>query len=461
MFSLNYISQQIKRQFKKIGVETGLLAIKSLNLLGKLLFKLFRGVAGLFRFLLKGIFYRILVKIYYGLFRLKKNGLSKKMAGLIIRHQLIYLFIFILTALLIFVNLISKNKAVAMETKISKTVMADLTPTEFGQLPKEELIKEIATSNNILTASKEKYLDNSCTLNKETGLSVEENLEPGDFLSFNNEGDLIFKPPITGSSESSFAPQRLEIIYYTVQSGDTVSTIARKFGITVNTVLWANNLTAFSLIRPGDSLTILPTSGILYTVKAGDTVSKIVSKYGVDSDKILSCNDLSGGLKAGQKIILPGAKKITERATTVRSSSNSGLSVITNLIKTPAAKVSGNLMAWPTVGHHITQYFSWRHPGVDIGNKIGTPIYAADAGIVEVAQSGWNGGYGNMIVINHGGGKKTRYAHASKLFVKVGDEVDKGENIATMGSTGRSTGSHLHFEVIINGARYNPLNYIR
>ena len=116
-------------------------------------------------------------------------------------------------------------------------------------------------------------------------------------------------------------------------------------------------------------------------------------------------------------------------------------------------------MAWPTVGARITQYFSWRHVGVDIANKTGTPLYAADAGVVEFA--GWATGYGNSIVINHGGGKKTRYGHASKLFVKVGDEVEKGENIAAMGSTGWSTGPHLHFEVMINGAKYNPLNYIR
>jgi murein DD-endopeptidase MepM/ murein hydrolase activator NlpD len=98
---------------------------------------------------------------------------------------------------------------------------------------------------------------------------------------------------------------------------------------------------------------------------------------------------------------------------------------------------------------------------VDIGNKVGTPIYAADDGVVIISKGGWNGGYGNTIVIDHGGGKKTRYGHASKLFVKVGDRVEKGENIAAMGSTGRSTGPHLHFEVLVNGGRTNPLNYIR
>jgi len=116
-------------------------------------------------------------------------------------------------------------------------------------------------------------------------------------------------------------------------------------------------------------------------------------------------------------------------------------------------------MNWPTVGHYITQYYSWRHQGLDIANKIGTPLYAADAGVIETA--GWGRGYGNQIVINHGGGKKTRYAHLSKFYTKKGQKVDKGEAIGTMGSTGRSTGPHLHFEIIINNIKYNPLNYIR
>jgi murein DD-endopeptidase MepM/ murein hydrolase activator NlpD len=118
-------------------------------------------------------------------------------------------------------------------------------------------------------------------------------------------------------------------------------------------------------------------------------------------------------------------------------------------------------MIWPTPGRRITQYYSWSHQGLDIGDKIGTPLYAADDGVVIIAQGGWNGGYGNTILLDHGGGKRTRYGHASKLFVKVGDEVKKGETIAAMGSTGRSTGPHLHFEVLVNGTRYNPLNYIK
>ncbi len=452
---------------KKIIIETGLTSIKALHGLGRLLMKLFRIIAGFFRLLFGGFFYQLLVKIYYGIFRLKKNELANKTWRELINNQLVYWFIFILTTGFIFANITNQDKVGVMQTRIAKTLMAKLIPAEFGALPDEELIEETATPS-ILTASKEKYLDTSCTLDKQTGLIPEENIDQNNFLSFNDGNDVIFKPLITGTSSGAnenVPSQRTKIIYYTVQNGDTASSIASRFGLTVNTILWANNLTAYSLIRPGDTLTILPYSGILYTVKSGDTVSKLASKYGVDADKISSCNDVATGLKVGQKIVIPGARKIIEpKAVAVRSSANNsytGLETIRNLIQAPAVRVSGSQMIWPTVGHTITQYFSWRHNGLDIANRVGTPIYAAGDGIVEIAAYGWNGGYGNTIVINHGGGKKTRYGHASKLFVKVGDEVTKGENIAAMGSTGHSTGPHLHFEILVNGARYNPLNYVR
>jgi len=450
---------------KKVRIDASLASIKALRWLGRLLVRLFRINAGFFRLLLGGFFYKILVKIYYGIFRLKNNELADKATRELTNNSLVYFFIAILTVGFTIANLANADKPGQMQTTISKTIMAKLVPSEFGVMPSEELIEETAVPKSILTAGKEKYLDSSCTLDKQSGLIAEENVDQSDFLTFNEGNDLIFKPLITGttSENNDITPaQRTKIIYYTVQNGDTVSSIARQFGLTVNTILWANNLTTYGLIRPGDSLTILPYSGILYTVKNGDTASKIASKYGIDVDKILSCNDLSAGLKIGQKIVVPGAKKISETSLVRSNSSNyTGLSAIRNLIKTPPAKVSGSKMVWPTSGHRITQYFSWRHNGIDIGNKVGTPIYAADDGIVEIARGGYNGGYGNTIVINHGGGRKTRYGHASKLFVKVGDEVEKGENIAAMGSTGRSTGPHLHFEILINGVRYNPLNYVR
>lgn len=451
---------------KKAAVETGLFVIKAALLLRKLLATIFRLIAGFFRWLLGSLFYKILVKIYYQLFRWRKTGLIKSSPLEILWRQPVYIFIFALVFLILFSNLTNTDRVGAMGTKIPKTVMSNFVRTEFS-LAQDDLIEEVSTPNSIITAGRDKYLDDSCALSKGNILDTNDEFDSGASFIFDANNDLVFKPELFESGnnpkeESETAATRQSIVYYTVQDGDTISTISRRFGITVNTILWANNLTAYSIIRAGDRLTILPYSGVLYTVKKGDTLAKIAQNYDVDLEKILSCNTLGNSLAIGQKIVIPGAKRIENTVVAKKTTSNyTGISVIKDLIKTPTTKISGNKMAWPTVGHRITQYFSWRHNGVDIANKVGTPIYAADSGTVILAQGGYNGGYGNTIVIDHGGGKKTRYGHASKLFVKVGDEVTKGENIAAMGSTGRSTGSHLHFEVLINGIRYNPLNYIK
>jgi murein DD-endopeptidase MepM/ murein hydrolase activator NlpD len=253
--------------------------------------------------------------------------------------------------------------------------------------------------------------------------------------------------------------EREEIITHTVVPGDTVSTIAREYGISASTILWENDLSVYSIIRPGDKLAILPVSGISHKVKSGENLGKIAKDYKVEEEEIMSANKLAdASLQIGQKLIIPGVAKVT--STAYKPKTYTGFEAIKNIIAAPSAKpVSGNKMNWPTEGSRISQYYSWRHLGLDIANKLGTPLYAADAGVVEFA--GWGTGYGNQIVIDHGGGKKTRYAHASKLYVGKGDKIDKGQSIAAMGSTGWSTGSHLHFEVIINGRKMNPLDYIK
>lgn len=257
-------------------------------------------------------------------------------------------------------------------------------------------------------------------------------------------------------------------ITYTVQNGDTISGIARRFNITANTILWENNLTVASVIQPGDHLIILPSSGVSHIVSSGQTLGQIASLYGVEANKIMALNGISNAnqLRIGSKLVIPGGNKIIAQSpqassTRIAGDINKGLNVIKNLIPGPSSAVipAGSRMAWPTTGHNITQYYSWRHTGVDIANHIGTPIYAADDGVVTTA--GWNkGGYGNQIIITHAD-KQTRYAHLSAFGVNVGQKVKKGQYIAAMGSTGRSTGPHLHFEVLINGRQYNPLNYVR
>jgi len=443
--------------------------INFINFSGRLLAKAFRPLAGIFRFTFKFLFYKILIKIYYAIFHLRKSGTIKKSPLELVTKKSSYFLIIVISIILLISNLVKQSQSTLVnDSNISKTVMSKIITTEFGDSVSEQLIEETATPNSVLTANQEKYLDTSCTVQKQEGLIDQTAVEDDNWLVFNDEGDAILKPKlitlentIGGTTEAVPKQQRTDIAYYTVQMGDTISTIARKFSISINTILWANDLSSSGFIKPGNQLTILPYSGIVYTVKSGDTLSKIAAKYNIDTDKILSCNSLPGGLKIGQKIIVPGAKKIAEEAPVTVARSYTGISIIKDIIKSSSAPVSGSRMIWPTQGHNITQYYSWRHTGVDIANHIGTPVYAADSGTVIIAAGGWNGGYGNTIVIDHGNGIKTRYGHSSKLLVKVGDEVEKGQEIMLMGSTGNSTGPHLHFEVLINGSRTNPLGYIR
>jgi murein DD-endopeptidase MepM/ murein hydrolase activator NlpD len=352
---------------------------------------------------------------------------------------------------------------------VNKTILANIVQSEFGSLEEGDLVEEVFNEKEVALQFKS-AVNQANSLSLKAPLAVtqqgfvefKETENNPDALSWSGiTPNLMASEQTTKNSSIQIVKKRDKIITYVVQPGDTVSTIAQKFGLTVNTILWENNLSPYSLIHPGDKLSILPVSGVTHTVKKGETIGRIARDYGVKIEKILEANHLkiTSTLAIGQKLIIPDGRKRTYVAR--KTKTYSGISVIKKLVQTPrrSPAVSSNKMAWPTVGHRITQYFSWRHNGLDIANRIGTPIFAADAGVIEYA--GWGRGYGNYILINHGGGKKTRYAHLSRFYVSKGQKVAKGQTIAAMGSTGWSTGPHLHFEVIINGRRYNPLNYIR
>jgi len=253
-------------------------------------------------------------------------------------------------------------------------------------------------------------------------------------------------------------PKRDKVETYLVQNGDTLGQISQKFGLSVSTILWSNNLTLRSTIRPGDELTILPEDGILYKIKNGDTISKIAKLYDVDSEKIHSVNNIKSGesLKVGDQILVPGAEPLSTPTQIVRKPVS-----VKDIFVSPAPRGSstgkGNWV-WPTTWRVITQYYSWKHTGLDIDADYNTFSIASREGIVVYA--GWRRGYGLTVEVDHGDGFVTRYAHNSKLMVSVGESVAGGQKIAQSGSTGRSTGTHLHFEVIKNGVRQNPLLYI-
>lgn len=252
---------------------------------------------------------------------------------------------------------------------------------------------------------------------------------------------------------------------YVVQTGDTLSTIAQRFGVNVGTLLWANARTELQYLRPGDTLKIPPVSGVLVTIKKGDTLLSLANKYGSSVEEIIRINRLSAdeALPLNAELVLPGgqppsvpiAVRPPVRPGEPSPSASTGKPPSANVGSIPTGK-----LLWPTSGHVITQYYGWRHTGVDIDGDYTSPIYASHDGTVTTAS--WNsGGYGMQIVVTSASGVMTRYAHASKMFVKNGDTVKKGDVIAMVGTTGRSTGTHLHYEVYVSGKRANPLSYIR
>jgi len=291
-------------------------------------------------------------------------------------------------------------------------------------------------------------------------------------------GTLLANTLIPSEQPEQAAPtyQRTETETYIVKNGDTLGEIAQRFGVNIGTILWANNRTATQYLRPGDSLRIPPVSGVLVTVKKGDTLQKLAKTYEVDVNEIAKANRLNadGQLSAGIEIILPGAEPLPQAAPSPvigrRTTFNPNDTLVANqnqarFIQKPSDANPDSSpiskLLWPTSGHVITQYYGWRHTGLDIDGDFSSPLYAAHDGVVVT--SGWNsGGYGLQAEIKSDDGSvETRYAHSSKLFVKVGDRVKRGQVIAMMGTTGRSTGTHLHFEVYINGRRVNPLAYLR
>ncbi len=289
--------------------------------------------------------------------------------------------------------------------------------------------------------------------------------EPQQISGLSVGGMALTKPIIMpGSSipSGSIASERTEVIIHTVQLGEIIGAIAERYGVSVATVLWSNGLTARSLIRPGDQIKILPTSGLIHKVKRGDTITKITKLYNSDTDKIIKQNKLKedgSDLVIGEDLIIPGGVMPTPVyiAPVRRYTQLSNIAAPPPSVSAPA----GSGYIWPAGTRYITQYFGWRHTGVDIGGPIGTALYAARSGTVIRSQCGWNGGYGCYIIIDHGGGVTTLYGHATKLYVSAGEDVVQGQTIGLMGSTGRSTGSHLHFEMRVNGVRQNPLRYIR
>lgn len=245
---------------------------------------------------------------------------------------------------------------------------------------------------------------------------------------------------------------RQGIIVYVVQAGDNVWKIATGFGLRPETILWSNpELEAWpDYIVVGQELFVPPIDGAYHEVKAAETLDSIAKRYSVDPQVIVECeyNELGEPyvLQVGQKLFVPGGTRpVVPRYVQATAPPPAN-----------APQGSGNFM-WPTSGY-VSQSYWLGHQAIDIGGATGVPIYAADAGYV--AATGWMGGYGNYIILGHGNGFETLYAHLSEIRVIAGQGVQRGALIGLMGSTGRSTGPHLHFEVRQGGVKRNPIGFL-
>lgn len=277
------------------------------------------------------------------------------------------------------------------------------------------------------------------------------------------QDDVVLKTNPADTQEFS----RHGLTNYTVKSGDSVIAISSSFGISPQTIMMENKIDETSILKPGQELTILPTTGITSTLKQTDTLDSILQKYKISEDDFLDANNIESfeDLDVGTTLVIPLDNVTLPKKPTVSKfvKSDTG-KVALKQASPPADFISGVIsFIWPTSISGITQGFSRRHSGIDISDSKMEPIYASADGFVEI--SGYqNNGYGNTIVINHGNGFMTRYGHASELFVVAGEYVKQGQLIAKHGRTGRvrgATGIHLHFEVIKNGIKVNPLSYVK
>jgi len=255
-----------------------------------------------------------------------------------------------------------------------------------------------------------------------------------------------------------------EILVHTVSEGEALSQIAQRYGLETTTVRWENDLREDATLKPGQTLRILPVDGVRHQVSRGETILSIAKKYGLDQAEAQVIvdypfneflNNETFELATGQALMVPDGVKPDPAGQL-----SSRRTVASRLTPDAGAVSATGSFIWPATGR-ISQGYSFYHRAIDIANTGGGAVLAADSG--EVLISGWvdNSGYGNRVLIDHGNGFQTLYAHFSVAQVRPGQRVNRGDVIGQMGSTGRSTGVHLHFEIRQGGVLINPLSFLQ
>src|SRR3989338_8678828 len=258
-------------------------------------------------------------------------------------------------------------------------------------------------------------------------------------------------------------------IIHTVEPGESIASIAKMSSLKPETVRWANSLGDKDTVKAGQKLLILPVDGVLHNVKRGQNLNTISELFQVPKEIIAQQNKIQGGyLLAGQQLIIPEGKPIVESPPKPPKAVTGKPATPKFNPKFPQIK---DFTSEPTYGIfqmpcdcYRTQGFTASHFGIDYQRKGGSAIFAAEAGTVVRSDYGWNGGYGNVVVIDHGNGVQTLYAHNKENYVVKGDTVIRGQPIAFMGKSGRvygPTGVHVHFEVHVKGVKKNPMIYLQ
>lgn len=289
---------------------------------------------------------------------------------------------------------------------------------------------------------------------------------PGDVLVADEDGYLV---KINPQTDESSRVGLTDFAVHTVESGETLSVIAERYGVNVDTIKWENGIANANTLRVGQKLMVPPVDGVSYEVASNDDLSKIADKYDIPVDAIIAQNSLaSESVTKGQRLFLPGAEPIAPPVTVATgdyravSVSRGNSTAAVSAAPSSDAPAVGKIFIFPTRGK-ITQGYNGGHYALDIGDRSKPPVWASGGGTVTKVSTGtWGGGYGNHIIVDHGNGLQTLYAHLDSVNVYSGQWVNQGDVIGIMGNTGRVygvTGIHLHWEVHQDGVKKNPSGY--